>query len=73
MKGKHAAKRLAPVTKRFAPVRKAVLAYLLPFLTVLGGGMKDGDLTGPEIVMAVGAGLVTGTAVYRVPNAGDET
>lgn len=53
---------------RIAPVRKAVLAYVLPFVGALGGAMADGDVTRPEVVVAVGVGLVTGTAVYRVPN-----
>ncbi len=53
---------------RIAPVRKAVLAYVLPFVGALGGAMADGDVTRPEVVVAIGVGLVTGTAVYRVPN-----
>lgn len=54
--------------KNLRPIRKAVLAYVLPFVGALGGAMADGDITRPEVVVAVGVGLVTGTAVYRVPN-----
>jgi hypothetical protein len=55
--------------KRLAPVRKAVLAYALPLLGAAGALMADGDFTGPEAIMSLGVGLVTGTAVYKVPNA----
>lgn len=51
-----------------APIRKAVLAYVLPFLGALGGACADGNVTAPEVVVAIGVGLVTGTAVYQVPN-----
>lgn len=54
--------------KNLKPVRKAVLAYVLPTLGAIGGAMADGDITRPEVVVAIGVGLVTGTAVYRVPN-----
>lgn len=54
---------------KIAPIRKAILAYVLPFIGALGASMSDGDVTGPEVIVSLGVGLVTGTAVYRVPNA----
>jgi hypothetical protein len=50
-------------------VRKAALAAGFAAVTALGMAMSDGDLTGKESVIAIGAGLLAGGAVYRVPNA----
>lgn len=55
--------------KLLAPIRKAVLAFVLPFIGSLGATMSDGNLTGPEVIVSLGVGLVTGCTVYKVPNA----
>lgn len=54
---------------KISTIRKALLAYVLPFVGALGASMSDGDVTGPEVIVSIGVGLVTGTAVYSVPNA----
>jgi hypothetical protein len=50
-------------------IRKAVLAAGFTFAGVLGGSMLDGNVTGPDLVIAAGMGLIAGAATYRVPNA----
>lgn len=54
---------------KIAEVRKAILAYVLPFVGAIGAAMSDGSPTKVEIVAAIGIALVTGTTVYAVPNA----
>ncbi len=48
--------------------RKAILAFLLPFGASVGAAMQDGSLTVSEVVVAAGFGIVTGVAVYAIPN-----
>lgn len=48
--------------------RKAILAFLLPLGGAIGASMQDGNLTLNETVASVGLALVTGVAVYTVPN-----
>lgn len=50
-------------------IRKAVVSTIGATAAGLGVAMLDGDLTRPEAVMSLGAGLVFGFATWRVPNA----
>lgn len=58
-----------------APVYKAVAATIATAVSAtaaaLGTAMADGDLTRPEVIVAIGAGLVAGSlgggAVYAAP------
>jgi hypothetical protein len=52
--------------------RKAYTAAAVAFVGGLGLALADGNLTGPEALVATGLGLVAGAAVYRVPNATPE-
>ncbi len=54
--------------KKIATMRKAVVAFILPMLATAGASMADGNLTGPEIIASIGAGLAIGASVYAVPN-----
>ena len=54
--------------ERVAPYYKAVAALLIALLTGLVTGLVDGDLDWVEILTAVVAMLVAGTAVFSVPN-----
>ena len=56
-----------------AQIRKALVAGGAVTASTLGGLMSDGSVTGAEVCIAVGAGLVAGAAVWRVPNATDVT
>lgn len=49
---------------------KAILAFLVPGLTLLGTASGDGLITWPEIFAALGASVVAGGAVLAAPNAG---
>lgn len=49
-------------------IRKALTGFAGAAVTGLGTAMADGHLTGPECVVALGAGLLAGGAVWRVPN-----
>lgn len=50
-------------------VRKAVAATLLGAAAAIGTALLDGDLTRPEAVAAVGAGILAGAGTWAVPNA----
>ncbi len=52
-----------------AQYAKALTAGAVAFLAGLGAAMADGDLTGAEGVIALGAGLAGLAAVFQVPNA----
>lgn len=54
--------------EKIAEYRKAVAAFLVPALIVLGGALTDGVVTPEEWVAIVIAALGTGAAVYAVPN-----
>lgn len=48
--------------------RKAVAGFIGSALTALGAAMADGNITRPEVVVALGAGLVIGGGlVYAAP------
>lgn len=49
---------------------KAILAFLVPGLTLIGTASGDGLITWPEIFAALGASVVAGGAVLAAPNAG---
>lgn len=49
--------------------RKAITGALATLAGTTGGLMADGNLTGGEVVAALGAALVAGAAVYAIPNA----
>lgn len=49
--------------------RKAYTAAILTFSTLIGQALVAGALTGGVALVAVGAALLAGVAVYRVPNA----
>lgn len=49
--------------------RKALVGGLATIAGAVGTAMADGDLTVPELIVSIGAGLVVGSAVWRVPNA----
>lgn len=50
--------------------RKAFTAGILGFVGGVGASMADGNITGPELIVAAGTGLVAGVATYQIPNAG---
>lgn len=51
-----------------APVYKAVGGAVSATVVALGTAMADGDLTRPEVIVAIGAGLVVGGGgVYLSP------
>lgn len=50
-------------------IRKALLAAAFAAAAALGAAMLDGNLTGPELIVSAGMGLVAGAATWRVPNA----
>lgn len=54
--------------KTLAPIRKAILAAGFAATAALGAAMLDGNITGPECIVAGGMGLVAGAATWRVPN-----
>lgn len=49
--------------------RKAITAALAVAAGTYGGLLADGATNVPEVLIALGAGLVAGAAVYQVPNA----
>lgn len=50
------------------PYSKAVAGAIGASTVALGTAMSDGDLTRPEVIVAIGAGLVVGGgAVYAAP------
>lgn len=55
-----------------APYSKAVAGAIGTIVVSLGTAMSDGNLTKPEVIIALGAGLVIGGGlVYAAPkNAG---
>lgn len=56
------------MSARLAPVYKAVAGAVSATVVALGTAMADGDLTHPEVIVAIGAGLVVGGgAVYAAP------
>lgn len=57
------------VVAPWAGVRKALAAGAGATAAALGTAMLDGDLTGAEGYIALGAGLLALAATYRVPNA----
>lgn len=52
-----------------AKIRKALFAAGGTAVATLGAQLLDGNLTGPEVLFAVGTGLVTGFGTWAVPNA----
>lgn len=52
-----------------ATVRKAVLSGACTGVGVLGGLMADGNVTGPDVIIAVGAAMTAATVTWAVPNA----
>lgn len=47
---------------------KAIAGFAGATLAALGAAMADGDITRPEVIVAVGAGLVVGGGlVYSAP------
>jgi len=51
-----------------APLAKAVAGAISTITVSLGTAMADGDLTRPEVIVALGAGLVIGGGlVYAAP------
>lgn len=50
-------------------IRKALMAAGFGVAGALGTAMLDGNLTGAEVVVAVGVGLGAGVATYAIPNA----
>lgn len=48
--------------------RKANLAASITFSTLIGQALVAGTLTGGLALAALGAALLAGVAVYRVPN-----
>lgn len=54
--------------EKISEVRKAVAAFLVPALIVLGGALTDGIVTPEEWVAIVIAALGTAGVVYAVPN-----
>lgn len=56
------------MSKFLAPYSKAVAGAFGTIIVSLGTAMSDGDLTGPETIIALGAGLVIGGGlVYAAP------
>lgn len=53
-------------------IRKAIVATVFAAAAAIGGCMLDGQLTGPELVYALGTALTTGAATYTVRNARDD-
>lgn len=53
--------------------RKAYMAAIFAFLTPIGVALTTGALTGGVALAALGAALLAGIAVYRIPNATDTT
>lgn len=50
------------------PISKAIAGAVSASVVALGTAMADGDLTRPEVIVAIGAGLVVGGgAVYAAP------
>jgi hypothetical protein len=49
-------------------IRKAIAAALVAFLAVLPLALADGSLNHVEIVNLVGAVVVAGYAVFKIPN-----
>lgn len=47
---------------------KAVTAAVLALAGALGAALLDGNLTVPELLAALGAGLVAGGGTYQVEN-----
>ena len=50
-------------------VAKALVASAATAVGALGASMADGDLTGPEAIVSLGAGLVALAAVFKTENA----
>jgi hypothetical protein len=47
---------------------KAIAGFVGSFLTALGTAMADGNISQPEVIVALGAGLVIGGGlVYAAP------
>jgi hypothetical protein len=53
---------------KIAEYRKAVAAFLVPALIVLGAALEDGVVTAPEWIAVVIAALGTSAVVAAVPN-----
>lgn len=54
--------------EKIAEYRKAVAAFLVPALVVLGAALADGAVTAEEWIAVVVAALGSSAAVYAVPN-----
>lgn len=50
-------------------IKKAITGGLFMFAGTLGGLWADGSTNAGELLIAAGAGLVAGAAVYQVKNA----
>ncbi len=55
--------------EKLSQYRKAVAAFLVPALIVLGGALLDGVVTWQEWIAVAIAALGTGGAVAAIPNA----
>lgn len=53
---------------KISTYRKAIAAFLVPALTVLGAALVDGVVTGPEWIAVAIAALGTSGVVWAVPN-----
>lgn len=48
--------------------RKASVSAVVAFLATLGTSLADGDLTTPELLVSLSAGLAAGVGVYYTTN-----
>lgn len=53
---------------KIAEYRKAIAAFIVPPLVVLGGALTDGVVTGPEWIAVAIAAFGTSAAVAAIPN-----
>lgn len=50
-------------------VRKAIAAAGFAAAAALGTALLDGNVTMPEVLASLGAGLIAGAGTWRIPNA----
>lgn len=48
-------------------VSKAIAGFIAASVSALGTAMSDGDVTRPEVIASIGAGLVGFAVVYSAP------
>lgn len=68
---KQALRAIVAAIGRSKTFRKAYSAAILLFGTLIGQALLAGTLTGGVAAAALGAALLAGLAVYRVPNKQD--